>query len=368
MPRHSAEEQGVRSVQARWQVDDNGTEVADHAGRIAALDRRGGDLEEVDLVVQARLHPAALVFSDGVEGGLGGGRGGVEDPAGVGAEIAAAAQLQGQRGDEIDQAGLVGAPREHLPGGAQGAADQGGAGDRRERRAPSAASRAAPRASASCARTEKRTPAYPSPASRRRRWSPRWWLGRITVTGRSGSPSWRSRIPRPSHAVEVEPGRTWTTPSDGGEVTSADLADHGANSTAQPPSVPWRRLGRSSSAPSVAAGRPMGNGSKETTSRVKWSPDGSDGTWQCYLPRDQIRRARTTGASPDGGTTKKPYPEWMYYPSRVRPPAWVDDIVQAVAACRVSIDTSAVRGLRSNVVLKHLAPRLRISWVLSRNR
>ena len=136
MPRQSAEEQGVGRVQARGQVDDNGTEVAGHAGRIARLDRRRGGLEEVHLVVQARLTAAALVFSDGVEGGPGSGRGGVEDPARVGAEIAAAAQLQRQRGDEIDKARLVGAPGEHLPGGAQGAADQGGTGHRRERGAP----------------------------------------------------------------------------------------------------------------------------------------------------------------------------------------------------------------------------------------
>ena len=98
---------------------------------------------------------------------------------------------------------------------------------------PSAASRPAPRASASCASTRNRTLAYPSAASLRRRSSPRWWPGTATVTGRSGSPAWSSRIRPISHVVAVGPGRTRTTSSDGVEVTSAHPADHGANSTAR---------------------------------------------------------------------------------------------------------------------------------------
>jgi hypothetical protein len=52
------------------------------------------------------------------------------------------------------------------------------------------------------------------------------------------------------------------------------------------------------------------------------------------------------------------YPEWIYYPSRVRPPDWVREIIEVVAGARSQIDTAAVRGLGSNAVLKHLAPGL----------
>jgi hypothetical protein len=60
-------------------------------------------------------------------------------------------------------------------------------------------------------------------------------------------------------------------------------------------------------------------------------------------------------------STSKPtrtYPDWIYYPSRARPPEWAHGIVDVVAAARPQIDTATVRGLRSNAVLKQIAPGL----------
>ena len=42
------------------------------------------------------------------------------------------------------------------------------------------------------------------------------------------------------------------------------------------------------------------------------------------------------------------YPEWMYYPQRSRPPAWVAEFLQVVTAARASIDSRKVEGLNSN--------------------
>jgi len=52
------------------------------------------------------------------------------------------------------------------------------------------------------------------------------------------------------------------------------------------------------------------------------------------------------------------YPQWMYYPARTRPPRWAHQIVDVVAAARSRIDTTTVRGLGSNGVLKELTPGL----------
>ncbi len=52
------------------------------------------------------------------------------------------------------------------------------------------------------------------------------------------------------------------------------------------------------------------------------------------------------------------YPAWIYYPPRARPPEWVRDFVAVVASSRLKIDTSVVRGLRSDLVLRELAPGL----------
>jgi hypothetical protein len=54
-----------------------------------------------------------------------------------------------------------------------------------------------------------------------------------------------------------------------------------------------------------------------------------------------------------------PYPQWIYYPERSRPPEWVHAFVDVVAAARERIDTATVRGLHSDVVLSELAPGLK---------
>jgi hypothetical protein len=52
------------------------------------------------------------------------------------------------------------------------------------------------------------------------------------------------------------------------------------------------------------------------------------------------------------------YPEWFYYPSRTRPPSWVDDFVEVVRQARGEIDSGTVASLTSDRVLAHLAPGL----------
>ena len=52
------------------------------------------------------------------------------------------------------------------------------------------------------------------------------------------------------------------------------------------------------------------------------------------------------------------WPQWMYYPPRSRPPAWVPEFIAAVAAVRERLDSADVYALTSDVVLSHLAPGL----------
>src|SRR5918995_3671793 len=52
------------------------------------------------------------------------------------------------------------------------------------------------------------------------------------------------------------------------------------------------------------------------------------------------------------------YPEWFYYPSRTRPPDWVHELLEVVAAARPLIDSASVDGLTSDKVLSHLRPGL----------
>ena len=46
------------------------------------------------------------------------------------------------------------------------------------------------------------------------------------------------------------------------------------------------------------------------------------------------------------------YPEWFYYPSRTRPPDWVYEFLEEVAAARPLIDSVTVDGLTSDKVLE----------------
>jgi hypothetical protein len=52
------------------------------------------------------------------------------------------------------------------------------------------------------------------------------------------------------------------------------------------------------------------------------------------------------------------YPEWFYYPSRTRPPDWVHQLLEVVAAARPMIDSATVDGLTSDKALAHLRPKL----------
>jgi len=53
-----------------------------------------------------------------------------------------------------------------------------------------------------------------------------------------------------------------------------------------------------------------------------------------------------------------PYPRWFYYPSRVIPPAWVDDVVRVFRSARDRIDSEHVQGKQSDGILAELAPGL----------
>jgi hypothetical protein len=52
------------------------------------------------------------------------------------------------------------------------------------------------------------------------------------------------------------------------------------------------------------------------------------------------------------------YPEWFWYPSRDRPPEWVNPLVAVVAGAREAIDSQTVDGLTSDKVLAALCPGL----------
>jgi hypothetical protein len=52
------------------------------------------------------------------------------------------------------------------------------------------------------------------------------------------------------------------------------------------------------------------------------------------------------------------YPEWIYYPSHIRPPDWVPPFLAAVAAAQASIDSHSVDRLTSDLVLAQLRPGL----------
>jgi hypothetical protein len=52
------------------------------------------------------------------------------------------------------------------------------------------------------------------------------------------------------------------------------------------------------------------------------------------------------------------YPDWFYYPSRTRPPDWVHELLEVVAAARPLIDSATGEGLTSDKVLAHLRPGL----------
>lgn len=53
-----------------------------------------------------------------------------------------------------------------------------------------------------------------------------------------------------------------------------------------------------------------------------------------------------------------PYPLWSYYPTRDRPPDWVEEFVAAVNGVRADVDSTQVKGLNSDLVLSHLRPGL----------
>jgi hypothetical protein len=52
------------------------------------------------------------------------------------------------------------------------------------------------------------------------------------------------------------------------------------------------------------------------------------------------------------------YPEWVYYPVRTRPPAWVHSFVGVVKTLQPTIGSISVRGLTSDRVLGELRPGL----------
>ncbi len=49
------------------------------------------------------------------------------------------------------------------------------------------------------------------------------------------------------------------------------------------------------------------------------------------------------------------YPHWFYYPSRVVPPPWVQQVVDAFSAAQPEIDSEHVQGKQSDGILAELA-------------
>ncbi len=54
------------------------------------------------------------------------------------------------------------------------------------------------------------------------------------------------------------------------------------------------------------------------------------------------------------------YPEWIYFPTRSRPPAWATEFIAVVAEHRAEIDSRATSGVRSDQVLAELRPGLEL--------
>lgn len=52
------------------------------------------------------------------------------------------------------------------------------------------------------------------------------------------------------------------------------------------------------------------------------------------------------------------YPRWAYYPTRDKPPEWVAEFIDIVSSVKPAVDSSRVKGLNSDAVLKHLRPGL----------
>jgi hypothetical protein len=52
------------------------------------------------------------------------------------------------------------------------------------------------------------------------------------------------------------------------------------------------------------------------------------------------------------------YPEWVYYPTRTRPPSWVQSFIGVVRTLQPTIGTASVSGLTSDRVLAAMRPGL----------
>ena len=52
------------------------------------------------------------------------------------------------------------------------------------------------------------------------------------------------------------------------------------------------------------------------------------------------------------------YPIWKYYPSRSRPPSWVDGVVEAFRVTQPHIDSRRISGTTSDTALAALRPAL----------
>src|SRR5439155_3401282 len=52
------------------------------------------------------------------------------------------------------------------------------------------------------------------------------------------------------------------------------------------------------------------------------------------------------------------YPEWVYYPTRTRPPGWVNSFIAVVKTVQSTVGSTSVSGLTSDRVLQQLRPGL----------
>ena len=132
---------GESPEQLRLGRVDPGGEEHDHVAglgerdrALAGAERPGGGGEQVDLVVQTRRLTAVLVAGHRLERRPSGQRAPGADPVEVAGPIGPAAQLGGQPGDEVDQAGVNGGRRERPRDGGDRGAHQRRPGDGGERR------------------------------------------------------------------------------------------------------------------------------------------------------------------------------------------------------------------------------------------
>ncbi len=88
-----------------------------------------------------------------------------------------------------------------------------------------------------------------------------------------------------------------------------------------------------------------------------------DGSYQLARDKRRLSRQQTVGRCAAFATYDRrvaEYPEWVYYPVRTRPPAWVNQFVGVVRTAQATVGSMSVSGLTSDRVLSELRPGLEV--------